>query len=124
MGAGCSCLRGAAATPGENKTSADGKIKTVVLLVMENRSFDNMLGFLLRDFKSEYPGVVPGSQTALDFLQGDEFNLIPDPKDQKQTVKVPITDNASYITKADPLTDSHPSEGRYTEQTPVQDQLR
>ncbi|CAM6111446.1 unnamed protein product [Calypogeia fissa] len=66
----------------------DGNIKTVVVLVMENRSFDNVLGFLNR----VHPNV--------DGLKGDEYNLVnvSDPNSKK----VYISDAEPYVTEADP----------------------
>ncbi|KAL3688759.1 hypothetical protein R1sor_015068 [Riccia sorocarpa] len=109
MGAACvrpaACCGGSAAadgTPpkGEPGVTFEGKISTVVLLVMENRSFDNMLGFLLRDSPNEYKDIDP--ERVGDFLQGDEFNIITDPTNTTVEKKVPISDNAPYITEADP----------------------
>ncbi|KAL2630739.1 hypothetical protein R1flu_015425 [Riccia fluitans] len=94
---GAACVRPAACFGGSadksNGAIFEGKISTVVLLVMENRSFDNMLGFLLRDSPGEYQGI--DGERIGDFLRGDEFNMLGDKK-------VPITDTAPYITKADP----------------------
>ncbi|KAM7259481.1 hypothetical protein ACFE04_015222 [Oxalis oulophora] len=66
-----------------NKKKIDGPIKTVVVLVMENRSFDHMLGWL----KSTRPDI--------DGLTGNEFNRVnaSDPDSEK----VFVTDDAVFI---------------------------
>ncbi len=50
------------------------KIKHIVVVMMENRSFDHMLGYLKRDGLGDVNG-----------LTGDEFNLGPD------GTQIPIT---------------------------------
>jgi phospholipase C len=83
---GNSCFK----TTPESKVVINGNIKTVVITVMENRSFDNLLGFLNR--------VHPTND--VNGLTGDEYNLInvSDPNSQKVTV----TDSEPYVTEADP----------------------
>ncbi|KAJ7559068.1 hypothetical protein O6H91_04G068500 [Diphasiastrum complanatum] len=67
---------------------AAGPIKTVVVLVMENRSFDHMLGWMKR------------LNPEIDGLTGNEFNPLSttDPIAQK----VFVSDGATYVDPADP----------------------
>ena len=70
-------------------------VQSVVVLMLENRSFDHMLGFL-------YPGNVSSSQQPFDGLAGTESN----PSSSGQPVTVfqigPNTPNAYYMPGADP----------------------
>lgn len=61
----------------------DGKIKAIVLIVMENRSFDHMLGWLTR------------RNPAVDGLHGKEFNYVnvSDPS----SAKVYVSDTAEFV---------------------------
>jgi phospholipase C len=70
-------------------------VNHVVVLMLENRSFDHMLGFL-------YPGNVSPSGQPFDGLAGTESN--PDKSGQPVTVfKIePTTPNAYYMPGADP----------------------
>ncbi|KAJ7522636.1 hypothetical protein O6H91_18G020800 [Diphasiastrum complanatum] len=69
--------------PWWNKKTIKGPIKTVVVLVMENRSFDHMLGWLKR------------LNPEIDGLTGNESNPITagDPN----SLRIPITDTAEFI---------------------------
>ncbi|KAJ7566002.1 hypothetical protein O6H91_02G084400 [Diphasiastrum complanatum] len=66
----------------------NGPIKTVVLLVMENRSFDHMLGWLNRI----HPEV--------DGLTGTESN--PLSTTDPNSPQIPVTDTATYVDPYDP----------------------
>jgi phospholipase C len=78
---------------------ADGSglasVNSIVVLMLENRSFDSMLGFL-------YPGNVSPSGQPFDGLAGTESN--PDKSGQLVTVGriEPTTPNAYYMPGADP----------------------
>lgn len=63
--------------------SIDGRIKTVVVLVMENRSFDHMLGFLKR------------LNPHIDGLNGDECN--PLNTTEKDSPLVCVADTAEFV---------------------------
>ncbi|KAL8516348.1 hypothetical protein ACS0TY_014852 [Phlomoides rotata] len=69
--------------PKKNKHKIEGPIKTLVVIVMENRSFDHMLGWLKR--------VRPD----IDGLSGSEFNRVNafDPKSRA----VPVSDDAFFV---------------------------
>jgi phospholipase C len=70
-------------------------VQSVVVLMLENRSFDHMLGFL-------YPGNVSPSGQPFDGLTGTESDL----SSSGQPVTVfriePTTPNAYYMPGADP----------------------
>jgi phospholipase C len=65
------------------KVEIDGKIKTIVLLVMENRSFDHMVGWMKR-FNPEIDG-----------LTGEESN--PERAGDANSPRVFVTDDAEYV---------------------------
>lgn len=69
--------------PAPCATSVDGRIKTLVILVMENRSFDHMLGWMKRLNRD------------IDGVTGDEWNTIStaDPK----SPRVFFDDEAEYV---------------------------
>jgi phospholipase C len=70
-------------------------VNSVVILMLENRSFDHMLGFL-------YPGNVSTSGQPFEGLTGSESN--PDKSGQQVTVSriEPTTPNAYFMPGADP----------------------
>ncbi|KAG9298460.1 hypothetical protein G9A89_003683 [Geosiphon pyriformis] len=70
-----------------SSTGFDSRIKNVVLLVMENRSFSKIAGYFR--YSSEIKG-----------LTGREYNLV-DPSDQKSK-KIYATQDAVYIDSDDP----------------------
>jgi phospholipase C len=72
-------------------------VQSVVVLMLENRSFDHMLGFLYSD-----SGNVSTSNQPFDGLAGSEWN--PDSSDQHVTVSriTSATPNAYYMPGADP----------------------
>eukprot|EP00270_Netrium_digitus_P016154 TRINITY_DN5759_c0_g1_i1.p1 TRINITY_DN5759_c0_g1~~TRINITY_DN5759_c0_g1_i1.p1 ORF type:complete len:522 (-),score=85.30 TRINITY_DN5759_c0_g1_i1:188-1753(-) len=68
--------------PGMSRT-VDGRIKTIVILMMENRSFDHLLGWL-KKFRPDVDG-----------LTGEEFNHV-DPADSSSS-KVFVSDAAEFV---------------------------
>lgn len=65
------------------KAQIDGKIKTIVLLVMENRSFDHMVGWLKR------------LNPEIDGLTGDESNS--ERAGDPNSPRVFVSDDAEYV---------------------------
>ena len=93
----CICLIvGAFASPEDTKSrvkdekptpASDGRIKHVVVLMMENRPFDHMLGWSSEELGTEG-------------LTGEEFNLV-DPSDPNSE-KVYVSDKAPFLNECDP----------------------
>ncbi|KAL5984428.1 NPC intracellular cholesterol transporter 1 [Asimina triloba] len=69
--------------PKKHKHEIKGPIKTIVILVMENRSFDHILGWLR------------SSRPEIDGLRGSEFNLLnaSDPS----SPKIPVSNDAIFV---------------------------
>lgn len=62
----------------------DGPIKTIVVLVMENRSFDHMLGYLNR------------RNPDIDGLSGAEFNVVDNPNSTESSILY-VSDTAEFV---------------------------
>jgi phospholipase C len=63
--------------------NATGKIQHVIVLMLENRSFDHMMGFLR------------SAEHQIDGLMGTEFNYV-NPTDTT-SAKILVSDDAPYV---------------------------
>jgi phospholipase C len=80
------------------------RIRQVVIVMMENRSFDHMLGYLsLAGFGHPRFGEIDGVAQAMEFYNGQHFfpktlqspSLSPDPPHERSDIKVQLAKNAA-----------------------------
>ncbi len=74
-------------------------IKTIVIVMMENRSFDHMMGYLSRDtaFGSTIEGFIEGNEEYHNPFKGNSYNIfevhgpiVPDPPHERENIELQI----------------------------------